>query len=122
MSKRVFDLFGVPDEEAQEVRNLLSGKNIQYFETPEGDYLGGAALWVDSDSEYQKARLLIDEYQRELKQRVHRMKVTSNKISMFHAITHKIFQNTIFFIFSISVGVILIYMLMCFVLGARVWD
>lgn len=111
MSKRVFDLFGVPDEEAQEVRNLLSRKNIQYFETPEGDYLGGAALWVNNEDEYRKARFIIEEYQQQLRLRAQTRRLTSCQVPMFHAIGQRIRNNIPFFIFSILVIVILIYML-----------
>jgi len=111
MSKRVFDLQGVPDDEAQEVRTLLSKMNIKYYETHEGDFLGGAALWVDSENEHQRARLLIEEYQRELRQRVRSAYRASGHSSIFYAIRQKVRQNTPFLIFSILVLVILIYML-----------
>jgi len=69
MAKRVFDLRGVPDEEAQEVTRLLLKSGIKYYETPRGIQFGVGAIFVDDDN-YIKARQVINIYQHELRDKV----------------------------------------------------
>lgn len=64
MSILLFKLNGVPDDEAADVRNLLSEHGIDYYETPEGRWgisLGG--IWLMDDEQLPRARALIDAYQ-----------------------------------------------------------
>jgi hypothetical protein len=66
MAVLVFRLRGVPDDEAQEVRDLLSRSGIEWYETSAG--LLGISLpgiWIRDDAELNKARRLIEDYQHE---------------------------------------------------------
>lgn len=111
MSKRIFDLQGVPSDEAQDVRHLLRRSKIRFYETSEGDYLGGAALWVDRETDFIEARALIDDYQRQLKERSQKKKPRYKNKSVFEIIGQKIRRDVPFLLFAILVVLILIYML-----------
>jgi Family of unknown function (DUF6164) len=62
----VFNLKGVPDDEAEEIRALLSSNSIDYYETPAGNWAASVpAIWLNDERQRPQARLLIDQYQRE---------------------------------------------------------
>lgn len=66
MSKLLFNLRGVPDDEADELRALLSENNIHYHETPPGNWgISLPAFWLHDESELSEANRLIDQYQHE---------------------------------------------------------
>lgn len=66
MPIKLFNLRGVPDDEAEEIRVLLTRHGIDYYETPAGKWAASApAIWLNDESRGSQARLLIEQYQRE---------------------------------------------------------
>ncbi|HIF75086.1 MAG TPA: hypothetical protein EYG31_11420 [Porticoccaceae bacterium] len=64
MAKILFKLRNVPDDEAQDVREILESNNIEYFETTAGNWgVSVPALWTNNTEHYDHARSLIDEYE-----------------------------------------------------------
>jgi len=64
MAKLLIRMRHVPDDEAEEVRALLDQHDIDYFETFAGNWgISFPALWLKDESQFNKARDLIDEYQ-----------------------------------------------------------
>lgn len=64
MSHLVFKLNGVPDDEANEVRQLLVDAEINFYETDSGRWgLGYAAIWTKDKDSLNKAKELIQVYQ-----------------------------------------------------------
>lgn len=64
MPKRLFNLKNVTEDEAREVRELLEQHRIGYYETPERFWgFSVPAIWLQSESDYEKARALLDQYQ-----------------------------------------------------------
>ena len=54
----------VPEDEAQEVRDLLEENNIKFFETFAGNWsISVPAIWVRHDEQFEEARKVIEEYQ-----------------------------------------------------------
>lgn len=71
MSHLVFKLNSVPDDEAEEVRQLLDTAEIPFYETDSGRWgLGFAALWMKEVEQLEHAKDLIQEYQMSRYQRV----------------------------------------------------
>lgn len=71
MSKLVFRLRNVPDDEAEEVRQLLQDNEIAFFETSAGNWgISMPAIWVNSDADFARARQLLDDYQQERSKRI----------------------------------------------------
>lgn len=64
MAILLFKLRFVPEDEAQDIRELLTTNEIDYYETGAG-ILGFAmpAIWLRDESQLKHARQLIDEYQ-----------------------------------------------------------
>lgn len=64
MAVKIFILKNVPDDEAEDVRKLLTSNNIAYYETPERIWgISVPAIWLEDDGRLTEARALIDEYQ-----------------------------------------------------------
>jgi len=63
MSILLFSLRGVPEDEADEIRDLLTTNNVDYYETSSGNWgISMPALWLKSDDELENAQRLLNEY------------------------------------------------------------
>ena len=66
MTTLLFNLRGVPEDEADEVRELLTEQNIDFYETSAGNWgMSMPALWLRDDAELEKARNLLNAYQQQ---------------------------------------------------------
>lgn len=66
MAILLFSLRGVPEDEADEVRELLTEQNIDFYETSAGNWgMSMPALWLRNDAELEKARYVINKYQQQ---------------------------------------------------------
>ena len=64
MAVLIFKLRYVPEDEAHEVRELLSDNDIDFYETSAGAFgISMPGLWLKNEEQLHKARQLIDEYQ-----------------------------------------------------------
>lgn len=64
MAKLLFKLNGVPEDEAQDIRDLLDEHTIDYYETPAGRWgISLAAIWLRDETQWHWANELIDAYQ-----------------------------------------------------------
>lgn len=71
MSKLLFKLRHVPDDEAAEVRALLEENGIDFFETFAGSWgISFPALWLKDANQFTRARELLDVYQEERQTRM----------------------------------------------------
>jgi len=71
MPVMLFKLRDVPDDEANDIRDLLSYHKIDFYETPAGRWgVSMEAIWLNDDTVLETARALIDEYQQQRAQRV----------------------------------------------------
>jgi hypothetical protein len=66
MSVLLFRLANVPEDEADEIRELLRSNEIDYYETSAGNWgISMPAIWLLKDEDLFKARQLLEEYQRQ---------------------------------------------------------
>lgn len=71
MARLIFKLKSVSDDESDDIKNLLSENNIDFYESPAGNWeISLHALWIHDDAQYAQAKQLIDEYQVERSQRI----------------------------------------------------
>ncbi len=69
MAELLFRLRNVPDDEAEEIRALLSAHNIDYYETEAGNWgIAMPAIWLHSDAQLAEAQYLLDAYQEKRQQ------------------------------------------------------
>jgi len=66
MAKLLFRLRNVPDDEAAEVRDLLTSHDIAFYETNAGNWgISMPGLWLHDEADYPRARAILDNYQQE---------------------------------------------------------
>jgi len=66
MSKLIFRLRHVPEDEAEDIRELLTQYAIEHYETSAGNWgISMPGIWVQHDEDVDRARQLIDNYQTE---------------------------------------------------------
>ena len=66
MPVRLFDLRGVPEDEAEEVRALLTNHKIEFYETSAGNWgISVPAIWLHDDTHFEQAKQIIAQYQEE---------------------------------------------------------
>ena len=64
MAKLIFKLKSVSDDEADDIKNLLTENSIAFYESPAGNWeVSMHALWLNDEAQYTQAKQLIDEYQ-----------------------------------------------------------
>ncbi len=64
MATLLFRLNNVPEDEAEDVRQLLDDKGLPFYETHAGFFgLGVAAIWLINDQQLPLAKAILDEYQ-----------------------------------------------------------
>ena len=66
MTLLLFNLRDVPEDEADEVRELLTTQNIDFYETSAGNWgMSMPALWLRNDADLEKARYVLNNYQQQ---------------------------------------------------------
>lgn len=66
MAKLLLNLRNVPDDEADDVRALLDGAAIDFYETrPSMWGISAGGLWLKDGAVYPRAKGLLDDYQRQ---------------------------------------------------------
>jgi hypothetical protein len=66
MTILLFNLRGVPEDEADEVRELLTEQDIDFYETSAGNWgMSMPALWLKDDTDLEKARQVLNVYQQQ---------------------------------------------------------
>ena len=64
MAALFFKLANVPDDEADDIRNLLSENNILFYETHAGFFrVGLDAIWLHDSTQLESAKQLLQDYQ-----------------------------------------------------------
>ncbi len=64
MAVQIFRLRGVAEDEAEDIRQLLTEQHFEFYETPGGNWgISMPALWLVNDEDKSKAEALIDDYQ-----------------------------------------------------------
>jgi hypothetical protein len=63
VAKKVYDTNWASSEEISDILALLQRHGISHYETPKGVFgFSLGAIWVESDSDYDAARQIIEEY------------------------------------------------------------
>lgn len=63
MARLLYKLNGVPEDEAQEIRDLLDEHSIDYYETSAGRWgISLAAIWLRDEAQWQEANTLLNTY------------------------------------------------------------
>ena len=64
MAVLLFSLRNVPDDEADAIRELLSENDIDFFETPAGNWgISAPGIWLKDPARYEHAKELLEGFQ-----------------------------------------------------------
>ena len=105
----LFSLRNVPDDEAQEVRQLLASNRIEFYETPAGRWgISSPGIWTHDEDQLPKARSLIEAYQKERfasrRQEFEALKQQGKHRTIVHAIAENPLR---FVLYLVVIGVVL---------------
>ena len=110
MSVLLFKLNGVPDDEANDIRNLLDNDDLPYYETSAGKWgISTAAIWLINENQLQKAQLLIEEYEKERVLRVRKEFKQLKDGGEIDTIFDKFWQHPVQFVFYLAIIVLIAY-------------
>lgn len=111
MAKLLFRLRGVPDDEADDIRELLSDHEIDFYETSAGNWgLSMPGIWIKEDERFQEARKLIDEYQKARIVKVRAEYARLKKEGKVKTFTERVKENPIQIIFFLAIIFMVLYL------------
>ena len=105
MAKLLFKLSGVPEDEAEEIRQTLEEKEIDYYETSSGLLgLSFAGIWVKEEEQFDNAQAILDEYQKQrLASAVQRRQESGESLSLWKAFLASPIRMTLVIVFVLAV-------------------
>lgn len=110
MAVRLFSLHNVPDDEADEVRELLTGHALDFYESPEGNWgISMPAIWLYDENQLQEARALIAEYQKKRLVRVREEYALMQQNAMNRTMLDVIKENPLRFMIYVAFIAMVIY-------------
>ena len=111
MSKILFRLRNVPDDEAEEVRALLDSHHIDYYETSAGNWgISMPALWIKDENQYDEAKRLLDDYQEARSFRVREEYARLKREGKNKTVMDSLKENPVLFIAYVLIVFALLYL------------
>lgn len=117
MAKLLFRLNNVPEDEAEEVRQLLAENHIDTYETSAGMFgISLAAIWLKDEEQLERAKALIDAYQEERYTRVHGEYEAMRQAGQSETLLDRIIRQPLrMFLFFLAILAVLYLTLMPFI-------
>jgi len=108
MAAKLFKLRNVPDDEAEDIRQLLLAHAIEFYETEAGGWgVSVPAIWIHDDSKLDEANALIEAYQQQRTVRIKaeyvQMKAEGRHQTVADKIRQKPLQAILFFLMSLFI-------------------
>ncbi|MDJ0832731.1 MAG: DUF6164 family protein [Gammaproteobacteria bacterium] len=111
MAKIIFKLNSVSDDEAEEVKNLLTDNNMDFYESPAGNWgISVHALWLNDETQYAEAKKLIDIYQRERSQRIRLETQQKIKTGEYETFIQRLVNRPVQFVITLAVILLILYL------------
>lgn len=110
MAIMLFKLRGVPEDEAGEVREILDGSGINYYETPPSRWgVSMEAIWLQDEGQLEEAKALIDSYQQErvrkVRQEYEQLRAEGKGVTLLGRIR----ENPLLFLFTMAMIAFIVY-------------
>ena len=110
MPELLFKLRNVPEDEAEEVRQLLTAHQIDFYETSAGNWgVSMPALWLRTDHQLHSAKRLLEDYQQERVKRVRAEHQQQKEAGTQRTLWDEFQENPIRLIFYTAISLALIY-------------
>ena len=111
MSKILFRLNGVSDDEADDVRELLADNDIDFYETSAGNWgVSMPAIWLKDASQFKQARALLDDYQKERGVRVRAEYERLKKEGKHKTFSDAVREHPVRFTIHLALALLVIYL------------
>ncbi len=123
MATLLFKLNNVPEDEAEEVRQLLAEHEIPSHETHAGFWgLGVSAIWLGDKSRLEEARALIVEYQQERAQRQRQAFRERAKRGEVPSMGRRLLNNPLRFLALVAALIVVLAVTLLPFWGMLAWD
>jgi len=110
MAAKLFKLRNVPDDEAEDIRQLLQEHGIEYYETAAGGWgISVPAIWIHDNSRLEEAAALIDGYQQERTRRARKEYRVLKDEGRHPRVTDKIRQKPLQFLLFFLMALFILY-------------
>ena len=110
MPVKIFSLKNVPDDELEDIRDLLTENKIDFYETPGGNWgISMPAIWINDDSQSEQTKLLIDQYQLKRSARIRQEYEKLKREGKHQTLIEKIISDPIRSVIYILLSLGLIY-------------
>ena len=104
-------LRGVPEDEADEVRELLTANKLDFYETPAGNWgISMPAIWLSDDSQMEHAKQLLEDYQLERQARARQAYKDSRTAGEQHSFLATIVANPLQFLGYLLAAAVILYL------------
>ncbi|MBD3670454.1 MAG: hypothetical protein HUJ29_06740 [Gammaproteobacteria bacterium] len=111
MTTLLIRLNNAPEDEVDDIRQLLDENHIDYYETDAGRWgFSVAGIWLRDDSQLQKATELVDTYQREREQRAQARYQEARRSGTNETFIHRILHSPIAVLVYLSLIVLILYL------------
>jgi len=106
----LFRLRNVPEDEAEEIRELLEKNKIDFYETPAGNWgISMPAIWLNDDEQLDEAKALLDQYQTERQASARKQREQNKRDGKNVSMISELFSNSIQYIIYIAIAAVVLY-------------
>ncbi len=106
----LFKLRNVPEDEAEDIREILVNNNIDFYETPSGNWgISMPAIWLNEDDQLEQAKGLIDAYQKDRQARIKEEYEQSKREGKTQSLVSELFNNPLQIVLYVCFAALILY-------------
>ena len=110
MAVKLFSLKDVSEDEAEEVRALLTSNGVEHYETPAGSWgVSAPAIWLNDKARLAEAHSLLDAYQHDRAIRIRREYEQLRREGKAETVFDRIKHDPIRFILYLALTLFVLY-------------
>ncbi|MDT8376408.1 MAG: DUF6164 family protein [Mariprofundaceae bacterium] len=110
MPELLFRLRNVPDDEAEEVRQLLNDHKIDFYETHAGGWgISMPGIWLPDNQQLKEAKSLLEHYQHERTKRMRSLYEELKREGRHQTAADRIMDNPVRFILLVIALLFILY-------------
>lgn len=111
MAKLLFKLRDAPEDEADDIRELLTQHALDYYETSAGNWgLSMPGIWLKDEQRFDEARRIIDEYQKSRAARMRAEYARLKKEGKVKTFVDRVKENPLQLIFFLAIIFMVLYL------------
>ena len=112
MAKLLLNFRGVPDDEIEDIRELLKSNDIEIYETePNAWAISAGGIWLADDDQYNQAKDLMDHYQSTRASSAHADYLQRQEKGQIPTLLEKILEDPQRFILYLAAIGLILYLL-----------